>query len=71
MSIQGEKCSKKIEEIRTYIEGKMPDSEKDLQFFQCLFDVLDELNMRVQVLERELGPGDAFVDPNEGLHRIR
>ena len=71
MSKQGEKLTKQLLVLREYIEGRMTkSSSKDLEFLQGVLDTIENINLRVQLLEREIGPNDAFIDPNEGTHRV-
>lgn len=71
MSKQGEKLAKQLLVLREYIQTRMAKSaSKDLDFLEGMLDTIENINLRVQLLEREIGPNDAFIDPNEGTHRV-
>lgn len=69
MSAKGEKLAKDIAKLREYIDTSSP-KKGPRGFFEGVLSALEGLNARLQELEREFGPSDAFVDPNEGTHRI-
>lgn len=78
MSRAGEDLKKQLEGMKGYLEAKVKAREEDgkakssdLDFLDEILNALLSLNDRMQVLEQELGPSDAFVDPRErGPSRI-
>jgi len=79
MSRAGEQAAEQIGKLRNYMEAqaeqvkgsKGSKGAKSVEFMQGVLDVLEDFNMRMQVLEQEFGPSDAFVNPNDGTHRIK
>lgn len=68
MSRRGEITKKGIQNLREQLE---PHSGKNVAFMQEILGILEDLNLRIQEMERENAPSDAFVDPNEGSHPVR
>lgn len=71
MSQQGDKVVKQIDALRGYIKERLSScASNDLEFLEGMLDAIENLNLRLQVIEREIGPSDAFIDPTQGSHRI-
>ena len=72
MSRQGEGVQSQIKKLRSYLENQAENAKsgKGVEFMQGVLDVLENINLRVQEQERANDYNDAFVDPNEGTHRI-
>ena len=76
MSRAGEQATEQIGKLRKYMDSqaellKGSKGLKSVDFLQGVLDVLEDFNTRMQLLEREFGPSDAFVNPNDGTHRIK
>jgi hypothetical protein len=65
MSRRGEKVEKAITKI-----AKDIGEDEALSPFRELLDVVREMNLRLQEVEKEVGYSDSFVDPNDANNRI-
>lgn len=65
MSRQGDLVENKIKELNEQFGG-----QDDLTPFAVVLDILKGMNQRIQVLEREVGYSDSFVDPNDANTRV-
>ena len=68
MSMRGDATKKQITALSERVALL---SGKNAVFMRDLLSILEDINTRVLEMERDNGPSDAFVDPNEGSHPIR
>jgi hypothetical protein len=65
MSRRGERVERAIAKI-----SKDIGEDEALSPFRELLDVVREMNLRLQEVEKEVGYSDSFVDPNDANNRI-
>ena len=70
ITVNGKKISKHIDVLRAHIVSKMKEDDKNRMFLEGMLDTLENLNLRIEGIEIEVGANNAFVDPNAGSHRI-
>lgn len=73
MSNKGDDISKKLKEMSAYLQIKIDsdaDNSEGPQFMLDLVNIVEELNLSLQVLQKEVGVPDSFVHI-DGPHRIR
>lgn len=75
MSKAGEQVTGQIEKLREYLEAQEGKAKagptKAIEFMHGVLDAVENINLRVQEIERDIGYNDAFVDPNDGSHRVK
>lgn len=70
-----ESISKLMEEFKALSAPSDPNqpyvTRGDLEILEDILAILDDLNMRVQLLEADVLPGSAFIDDSEIPHRLK
>lgn len=61
-----------ISNLKFTLTKEKPDFEvKEIpkeQVVPTLLSLIEEMHYRIKALEREIGPGDSFIDPRDDIH---
>jgi len=60
-----------IEKMRAFLKEGEKSGMDPSQFGEAVVVLLEHLDLRVQSIEREIGPSSAFIDINEANNRLR
>jgi hypothetical protein len=61
----------KIAKMRSFLKDGEQSGLNPASFGESVVTMLEELNLRLQVIERENGPSSAFIDMDEANNRLR
>ena len=61
-----------VNEIKKFATTGESENIKDAgQFARVIADALESLSFKLEAIEREMGPSNAFIDPNDVNNRLR
>lgn len=61
-----------LAEMKTFLGGGQAEHVTDhKQFLATALQILESLNFKVDELERQIGPGDAFISIGDIPHRLK
>ena len=61
----------KLAKMRAFLKDGEQSGLNPTQFGEAVVTMLEELHLRLQVIERENGPSSAFIDMDEANNRLR
>ena len=61
----------KVAQMRSFLKEGEKSGLDPSKFGEMVVTMLEELNLRMQVIERENGPSSAFIDMDEANNRLR
>ena len=61
----------KLAQMRAFLKDGEKSGMDPGKFGEAVVTMLEELHLRLQILERENGPSSAFIDMDEANNRLR
>ena len=71
-SKHAEAVKNKIKLMNKYLETLKKSADPEMMaFFEDMLAILEDFNVRLELMEREVMPGQPFIDDSEVPHRLR